>query len=361
MKIGRATAEYESWLGEGIPLYQRDLTRKHKLMCQSAFAFLRATFYRWAQVWPALCPQEQNAPLVLAVGDLHVENFGTWRDLEGRLVWGVNDFDEACRIPYTNDLVRLAASAQLAVADGHLRISPARVCDAILGGYRAGLRAGGRPFVLAEQHPALRAMAVERLKEPQGFWEKLERLPAVQRPAAPASAMKTLRRALPSRKLEFRVARRVSGVGSLGRNRFVALAHWHGGWIAREVKQVALSAWQWAWPTEKPAVLIEKILGRAIRCSDPFFHLRNRWIVRRLAPDCCRIELSALPTSHDGKRLLHAMGFETANIHLGSSQKTALMEDLKRRDSRWLHTAAHVMAQSIHHDWQEWCRLTRAS
>jgi len=36
---------------------------------------------------------------VLAVGDLHVENFGTWRDAEGRLIWGVNDFDEAWRLP----------------------------------------------------------------------------------------------------------------------------------------------------------------------------------------------------------------------------------------------------------------------
>ena len=44
------------------------------------------------------------------VGDLHVENFGTWRDVEGRLVWGVNDFDEAYALPYTNDLVRLVAS-----------------------------------------------------------------------------------------------------------------------------------------------------------------------------------------------------------------------------------------------------------
>jgi uncharacterized protein (DUF2252 family) len=24
-----------------------------------------------------------------------VENFGAWRDVEGRLIWGINDFDEA--------------------------------------------------------------------------------------------------------------------------------------------------------------------------------------------------------------------------------------------------------------------------
>ena len=35
--------------------------------------------------------------------------YGTWRDTEGRLVWGINDFDEAYPSPYTNDLVRLAS------------------------------------------------------------------------------------------------------------------------------------------------------------------------------------------------------------------------------------------------------------
>src|SRR5260370_32652719 len=49
---------------------------------------------------------------VLAVGDLHVENFGTWRDAEGRLTWGVNDFDEAYPLPYTIDLARLATSVR---------------------------------------------------------------------------------------------------------------------------------------------------------------------------------------------------------------------------------------------------------
>jgi uncharacterized protein (DUF2252 family) len=61
-----------------------------------------------------VCEEEAGAPEALAVGDLHVENFGTWRDIEGRLIWGINDFDEAWRLPYTHDLVRLATSALLA-------------------------------------------------------------------------------------------------------------------------------------------------------------------------------------------------------------------------------------------------------
>jgi hypothetical protein len=40
-------------------------------------------------------PENAGAPVVTGVGDLHVENFGTWRDADARLVWGVNDFDEA--------------------------------------------------------------------------------------------------------------------------------------------------------------------------------------------------------------------------------------------------------------------------
>ena len=86
------------------------------------FPFLRATFYRWAQLWAKVCPDAAKAPAVLAVGDLHVENFGTWRDIEGRLIWGINDFDEVNYMPYTIDLVRLAASAHFAINEGHLHL-----------------------------------------------------------------------------------------------------------------------------------------------------------------------------------------------------------------------------------------------
>jgi uncharacterized protein (DUF2252 family) len=51
--------------------------------------------FRWAKRIEKLCPELKDAPRVLFVGDTHTENFGTWRDFEGRLVWGVNEFDEA--------------------------------------------------------------------------------------------------------------------------------------------------------------------------------------------------------------------------------------------------------------------------
>src|SRR6266566_9503714 len=101
-------------------------------MAEAEFPFFRATFYRWLQLWPELCGHLAKAPAVLGIGDLHVENFGTWRDIEGRLIWGINDFDEATSLPYTCDLVRLATSAYLAIAADHPRISKVHASRAIL-------------------------------------------------------------------------------------------------------------------------------------------------------------------------------------------------------------------------------------
>src|ERR1700760_2345660 len=121
MNFLECTVAYEAWLARVLDLIPADLDRKHQLMRAAVFPFFRATFYRWAQLWPRLCPECAQAPRLLAVGDLHVENFGTWRDVEGRLIWGINDFDEAAPMPYTIDLVRLAASAHLAIDTGQLR------------------------------------------------------------------------------------------------------------------------------------------------------------------------------------------------------------------------------------------------
>src|ERR1700722_17096997 len=103
MNIHESTRQYEQWLGKRLPLIPRDLKQKHTAMASAIFPFFRATFYRWMERWPEVCPEADKAPKVLAVGDLHVENFGTWRDAEGRLVLGINDFDEAASLPYTLD------------------------------------------------------------------------------------------------------------------------------------------------------------------------------------------------------------------------------------------------------------------
>ena len=55
-------------------------------------------------------------------GDLHVENFGTYLNSDGRLVFDVNDFDEAYLGRFTWDLQRFAASlALVGLAEGAAR------------------------------------------------------------------------------------------------------------------------------------------------------------------------------------------------------------------------------------------------
>ncbi len=112
-------------------MVEADLKQKHELMAEDEFRFFRGTFYRWTQLWTKHCRDLASAPSVLAVGDLHVNSFGTWRDKIGRLVWGIDDFDEAYPLPYTNDLIRLATSARLAYSLGHLKIKTKDACDSI--------------------------------------------------------------------------------------------------------------------------------------------------------------------------------------------------------------------------------------
>ena len=356
MNCKEATESYETWLGEQTPIIKADLLLKHQQMSADVFSFMRATFYRWLELWKETCADLTNAPVVLAIGDLHVENFGTWRDQEGRLVWGVNDFDEAFDLPYTNDLVRLALSAHLAISANHLALRPADACEAILKGYAKGLKEGGNPFVLAERHEWLRTTVAGELRDPVKFWAKLNDLPT-NKTRIPGRAAKALDSVLPAKKLPYRVVHRTAGLGSLGRQRFVALAQWNGGQIAREAKALVPSTCVWFGGKKNDRSQYDRIVRQAIRCPDPFLELRKGWIARRLAPDCSRVELANLPKDHDEFRLLEAMGLETANVHLGSQRTSGkIKRDLSKRPDGWLHIAAKAMVRATVEDWQSWSR-----
>ncbi len=68
-------------------------------------------------------------------------------------------------------------------------------------------------------------------------------------------------------------------------------------------------------------------------------------------------ELASLPKKRDEGRLLHAMGWETANIHLGSEPKPhVLRRDLSKRRAKWLRSAAKAMLEATTRDWMDWRR-----
>jgi hypothetical protein len=355
MNIHKATNSYETWMRRCTAVIEAHLRLKHTQMRKSLFLFFRGTFYRWAQLWPDICAGLDGAPRVLAVGDLHVGSFGTWRDAEGRLSWGVDDFDESYPLPYTNDLVRLAASVKIVIDSEHLTIRFRDGCRAMLDGYRKTLKAGGCPFVLAEREKSLEQLGVEAFRPPDGFWSKLDHLPVVHH-GLPRGAMRVLRQMLPDPNLDYKVVRREAGMGSLGQQRFVAIADWQGGHVAREAKAMLPSACVWLnGRIGRRQSYYQRAIKSAVRSHDPFQKILGTWLIRRLSPESNPIEIADLPEERDEETLLHAMGCEAANVHLGTERQAAhILRDLQRRKSHWLRSAAGDMVKATEGDWRKY-------
>jgi hypothetical protein len=93
----------------------------------------------------------------------------------------------------------------------------------------------------------------------------------------------------------------------------------------------------------------------AVRATDPWQARLGGWSIRRIAPDCIKLDLDKLHTLGNETRLLGWMGRETANIHLGAPQRVAaIRDDLRRRGSDWLSRAARTLAEATRDDWQQW-------
>jgi len=354
--IVQATADFEKWAARHVNLVRSDVNLKHRLMGLASFPFFRATFYRWAQWWPIVCPELSRAPQVLAVGDLHVENFGTWRDIEGRLIWGVNDFDETWPAAYTVDLVRLVTSAYLAIQAEHLMLARKKAFRAVEEGYRDSIAKGGGPFILAEHHRWLRLIALNELRDPVIFWKKILGCPKYKG-KLPDDVLKLVHNSMPLRTLHYEFRSRIAGMGSLGHPRVLTLATWDAAHVVREAKQLTPSAWIWAHHHHSSQILCRKLVESAVRIRDPHVHFAPHWIVRRLAPDCCHVEIATLPEERDEEKLLYYMGWETANIHLGTPRAiSSVKRDLAGRKGRWLHKAAKSMFKVTMDDWRVWRR-----
>jgi hypothetical protein len=103
------------------------------------------------------------------------------------------------------------------------------------------------------------------------------------------------------------------------------------------------------------------IVRRAVRCADPFLEIRGRWVLRRLAPDCSRIEFTVARLAAEQTELLHAMGAETANVHIGSgaARIAAVSRDLEQRSPTWLKVASRAMERVTTDDYLDWHRAQR--
>jgi hypothetical protein len=96
----------------------------------------------------------------------------------------------------------------------------------------------------------------------------------------------------------------------------------------------------------------------AVRSRDPFQRIVGGWLIRRLSPDSNPIEIVDLPRNRDEETLLHAMGSEAANVHLGSKKCVRhILKDLRKKKPNWLRSAAKDMAQAMELEWKKYRKL----
>ncbi|WP_419898666.1 DUF2252 family protein [Roseomonas sp. USHLN139] len=374
MDILASTDAYEDFLRQelGAEVVEEALLEKRARMAGGAFPFLRATYWRWAEQVAGVAPALMEAPAVLAVGDIHLENFGTWRDAEGRLIWGVNDYDEAAEMPYTLDLLRLATSGLLADPEADAR----EIARPLLAGYAAGLDQP-RAAVLDRELAWLRALVVVPESQRAEFWAKLKKKRKkfqarddADRPVLWPRYREALLAALPRGAGPPEIWYRSAGLGSLGRPRWVARAHWRGDWVIREAKGVVPSAWTRGRPGGRAIRCMEIASGRH-RAPDPWYRVVDGVAVRRLSPNNHKIgtdKLVAHPDDEEGEemrlghelllqpQMLEAMGRELAAIHLGQGHPeqadpaAAIAADLAARPKAWLAEAAIAAARDTQRD-----------
>ena len=359
--INESTENFEQWLASQLAdrggCDRTALRRKHARMKKDPHSFLRATFYRWAELWPA-----DDAVQVRAVGDTHVENFGTWRDAEGRLVWGVNDFDEAGTMPWPSDLVRLGVSAHLAVKRLQgTAPSSSKVCRAIWHGYRKAVEKGKpAPMILDGQRKTWRRVVRKLIKEqtPKAFWrhEKRKLDPAQN---VPPAAVAALQAALPPTAGQPTFHQRrmdaPKGLGSLGRRRFHAKAKWKGEPIVREAKAVTESALAWARKAAAGPGIASMLLSPA-HSPDACQAIIDGWSVRRLAANSSKIQLKDLlreiKSVHDKLSLFHSMGAELGSLHVASETAKELQDEVARRSASWLRQAVREWHSQVRKDYE---------
>lgn len=141
-------AVFDTAFGELLAADPAAFRVKFRKMAASAFAFYRGTACLF---YDDLAHERDTGPFlddrtsrVWIHGDLHAENFGTYMDANGRLVFNVNDFDEAYVGPFLWDLKRFAASVALL---GHAKALSDDTITGLVRIYAAAYR--GRIHALA--------------------------------------------------------------------------------------------------------------------------------------------------------------------------------------------------------------------
>lgn len=369
------------------------LALKYRAMSKSALAFLRGTCHLFYEDWPG-DSDLNNTPAGWICGDLHLENFGSFKG-DNRLVYfDLNDFDEAALAPAAFDLARLLTSVLLAGESLNLDANPLRdLCLHFLNAYIAELTTGKARWIerstaqgmirdlLKNLKKRSRRELIARRTEKTDGGRRL-RIDHEHALKADGPAQEKIRRlfsqfAKQQETPEFfqviDVARRIAGVGSLGVERYVILVNGKGGSDGHYLLDLKhqpgtclrpyLTLPQPEWENEAHRVVELQRRGQAIA---PAFlaavSLEGRsYVLRELLPTQDRLRLELW----DGKlsrleTVLVAMGRLVAWSHLRGSgrQGSAIADEWIDfgHSEEWrqpLLDYARSYAQQVRKDWKD--------
>jgi uncharacterized protein (DUF2252 family) len=370
------------------------LGMKYRKMRSSAFSFLRGSshlFYaRLTQSNPI-----PETPFAWVCGDLHLENFGSYK-ADNRLVYfDINDFDEAALAPVGFDLVRMLCSVELGSADAGLPPQEAtHLATAFLDAYAATLAQGKAFWVERETSTGLvrslldevrtrnRNTLLDKFTDIHGK-RRLLRLDVKRAIAATQSQQQTARECIaqiavaapnPDFYDVLDVAQRLAGTGSLGLERYLILVRGKDspdGHYLLDLKRAAHSALesrlhvaQPSWPSQAHRIveLQRRMQAVSMAFLQPVLLGDAAYVLRGLQASEDRIELQKDNRQIPAERqdLLTTMGriLAWANLRSAGRQGSANFDALVAfgQETTWqkaLLAASKSIAIGVKADWSE--------
>ncbi|MBY0233886.1 MAG: DUF2252 domain-containing protein, partial [Burkholderiaceae bacterium] len=273
-------------------------------------------------------PDLPAAPLAWACGDVHLENFGSYKGDTRLVYFDLNDFDEAALAPASWDPLRLLVSLRLGMGSLGLGAADAEpLSGAFLSAYAAALAEGKAYWIETETASGLiadllgslqgrkRAAYLDKRCSGEGLQRRLKvdgkkTLPATEAQRAEVQALMQLFAQTQSQaKPEFfellDVARRVAGTGSLGLTRYVLLVAGKGGPDGQyllDLKQAMPSALQpfspaaqpaWADEAQRIVALQRRLQAVPVAFLQPVRFKQQAFVLRALQPTEDRVALRA--------------------------------------------------------------------
>ncbi len=368
------------------------LALKYRKMAASPFGYFRGTNHLFHADWPGEAWLERM-PAVWLNGDLHIENFGTYRG-DNRLVYfDIGDFDDGALGPLGRDLVRFMVGVHMAghemgfgarranmlnriflsafraaLIDGKARWIERRTAEGVIGDLLLKLERRTQADLLAKR--TVMQKGKRRLRTDTG---KALALPREER-ARVVRFMKRFAegRTHPDFFKVLDVAQRVAGLGALGLKRYVVLIRGDGGRDGAalvDLKSQHGSSLQPRLRQRQPPFASEAARVVAIenrmQAVGPAFLAAVRiagqsFTLRELQPSADKLDLSI---THPGRAAFEAviasMGELTAWAQLrcagrnGAADIDGLMAFARNAEwSRPLMRLAKDWAVAIHADWR---------